>query len=194
MACDSSSLRRSQTAWRPDLRASCFVDQEVFTGPEQAKRGAWGRGGPANDCDDEAHGTAWSGRVRSPPLCTMPSVATASQKAPLHIACPGVREQPTVAHPIRSEGDSSRRGLVRERLGAESAQSCRAGRGHARSRHTHAHRRRRRKYLGMATQTLAKLRWSGDSPPFFKIGRRVLYDQTDLATWLDARKRRSTSV
>ncbi len=26
------------------------------------------------------------------------------------------------------------------------------------------------KYLGLAPQTLAKLRWSGDSPPYFKVG------------------------
>ena len=48
-------------------------------------------------------------------------------------------------------------------------------------------------YLGLAPQTLAKLRWSGDSPPFFKVGRRVLYDRADLDSWLATRKRTSTS-
>ena len=48
-------------------------------------------------------------------------------------------------------------------------------------------------YLGLATQTLAKMRWSGDSPPFFKVGRRVLYEKEELDAWLAQRKRTSTS-
>ncbi|MHB0978149.1 MAG: type IV secretion system DNA-binding domain-containing protein [Minisyncoccota bacterium] len=48
-------------------------------------------------------------------------------------------------------------------------------------------------YLGLATQTLAKLRLSGDSPPYFKVGRRVLYDRDELNAWLALRRRRSTS-
>lgn len=48
-------------------------------------------------------------------------------------------------------------------------------------------------YLGLATQTLAKMRWSGESPPFFKVGRRVLYQRDELDAWLAQRKRRSTS-
>lgn len=48
-------------------------------------------------------------------------------------------------------------------------------------------------YLGLAPQTLAKMRWSGDSPPFFKVGRRVLYERAELDAWLTQRKRRSTS-
>ncbi|MBI2409345.1 MAG: type IV secretion system DNA-binding domain-containing protein [Gemmatimonadetes bacterium] len=48
-------------------------------------------------------------------------------------------------------------------------------------------------YLGLATQTLAKMRLIGDSPPFFKVGRRVLYERADLDSWLAQRKRRSTS-
>jgi DNA helicase HerA-like ATPase len=48
-------------------------------------------------------------------------------------------------------------------------------------------------YLGLATQTLAKLRWSGDSPPYFKVGRRVLYERDELDAWLATRRRRSTS-
>ena len=48
-------------------------------------------------------------------------------------------------------------------------------------------------YLGLSVQALAKMRWSGDSPAFFKVGRRVLYDRDELETWLAKRKRRSTS-
>ena len=48
-------------------------------------------------------------------------------------------------------------------------------------------------YLGLATQTLAKMRLSGDSPPYFKVGRRVLYDRIELEAWLAQRKRKSTS-
>lgn len=48
-------------------------------------------------------------------------------------------------------------------------------------------------YLGLATQTLAKLRLSGDSPPYFQVGRKVLYERDELDAWLAQRKRRSTS-
>lgn len=48
-------------------------------------------------------------------------------------------------------------------------------------------------YLGIATQTLAKARWAGTSPPFYKVGRQVLYDHADLDQWLEIRRRRSTS-
>lgn len=49
------------------------------------------------------------------------------------------------------------------------------------------------KYLGLSVQTLAKLRWSGDSPVYCKAGRRVLYDREDMDAWINGRKRRSTS-
>jgi len=48
-------------------------------------------------------------------------------------------------------------------------------------------------YIGLAGQTLAKMRVTGDSPPFHKVGRRVLYDRADLDRWLAERRRRSTS-
>ena len=48
-------------------------------------------------------------------------------------------------------------------------------------------------YMGLATRTLAKMRLSGDSPPYFKVGRRVLYERDELVAWLAQRKRRSTS-
>jgi excisionase family DNA binding protein len=48
-------------------------------------------------------------------------------------------------------------------------------------------------YLGLGRQALAKMRLTGDSPPFFKVGRRVLYDRDELDAWLSTRKRRSTT-
>jgi type IV secretion system coupling TraD/TrwB family protein len=48
-------------------------------------------------------------------------------------------------------------------------------------------------YLSLAPQTLAKMRWDGSSPPYFKIGRQVVYDPVDLDSWLAVRRRRSTS-
>jgi predicted DNA-binding transcriptional regulator AlpA len=48
-------------------------------------------------------------------------------------------------------------------------------------------------YVGLATQTLAKLRVTGDSPPYYKVGRQVLYDRDDLDAWLNSRRGRSTS-
>jgi hypothetical protein len=47
--------------------------------------------------------------------------------------------------------------------------------------------------VGLSTSTLAKLRLSGNGPAYCKVGRRVLYRQTDLCAWLDSRARRSTS-
>ena len=48
-------------------------------------------------------------------------------------------------------------------------------------------------YIGVRPQTLAKMRVQGTSPPFHKIGSRVLYDVAELDAWIAARKRRSTS-
>jgi excisionase family DNA binding protein len=48
-------------------------------------------------------------------------------------------------------------------------------------------------YVGLAVQTLAEMRVSGESPTFHKLGRRVLYDREDLDAWLATRKRASTS-
>jgi hypothetical protein len=48
-------------------------------------------------------------------------------------------------------------------------------------------------YVGLAQQTLAKLRVIGGSPPYYKIGRQVLYDRADLDAWLAVRRRNSTS-
>ncbi len=48
-------------------------------------------------------------------------------------------------------------------------------------------------YLGLAHNTLAKLRCVGGSPVFLKLGRRVVYERAALDTWLDGRRVRSTS-
>jgi hypothetical protein len=48
-------------------------------------------------------------------------------------------------------------------------------------------------YLGIAQQTLAKLRWAGTSLPYFKVGRQVVYKRVELDAWLSTRRRRSTS-
>lgn len=47
--------------------------------------------------------------------------------------------------------------------------------------------------LGVSTSYLNKLRLTGGGPAFVKLGARVSYDPGDLAAWLDANKRRSTS-
>lgn len=47
--------------------------------------------------------------------------------------------------------------------------------------------------LGVSVSYLNKLRLSGGGPAFVKIGARVAYDPADLASWIEARKRQSTS-
>ncbi|MBI3987931.1 MAG: DNA-binding protein [Lentisphaerae bacterium] len=47
--------------------------------------------------------------------------------------------------------------------------------------------------LGIAKRTLEKYRVNGMGPRFLKLGARVLYDPQDLALWISARRRRSTS-
>ena len=49
------------------------------------------------------------------------------------------------------------------------------------------------RYLGLSARTLAKMRLSGNSPSFLKLGRRVLYRRIDLDTWLESRVARNTS-
>jgi hypothetical protein len=49
------------------------------------------------------------------------------------------------------------------------------------------------RYVGVSASTLNKLRVFGGGPVFIKLGRRVVYDPTDLDSWLMARRRRSTS-
>ena len=47
--------------------------------------------------------------------------------------------------------------------------------------------------LGCKVSTLRRWRWSGGGPPYVKIGRLVRYRPTDIAEWLAAQRRISTS-
>lgn len=47
--------------------------------------------------------------------------------------------------------------------------------------------------LGLAPQTLMIMRLRGRGPRYVKLGRRVLYDPADIATWVESNKRQSTS-
>ncbi len=46
---------------------------------------------------------------------------------------------------------------------------------------------------GIAASTWEKRRLSGDTPPYLKIGKRVLYDLETAHKWLAAHVRTSTS-
>ena len=48
--------------------------------------------------------------------------------------------------------------------------------------------------LGVQPSTLANWRWAGGGPPYLKVGGRVRYRLHDLAKWLDAQARSSTSA
>lgn len=48
-------------------------------------------------------------------------------------------------------------------------------------------------YTGMSVSWLNKARLRGDGPPFFKVGRSVLYNREDLDAWLVSKRVRSTS-
>lgn len=47
--------------------------------------------------------------------------------------------------------------------------------------------------LGLSESTLAKMRLSGDGPPYSKLGRRVVYLPDDIDTWIASNRFRSTS-
>ncbi len=47
--------------------------------------------------------------------------------------------------------------------------------------------------VGLAPQTLNKLRCVGGGPPYYKHSRKVVYCARDLDEWLQSRLRRSTS-
>ena len=49
------------------------------------------------------------------------------------------------------------------------------------------------KILGISKSTLSKWRITGQSPPYLKIGKKILFRQSDLDKWLDCRRRLSTS-
>jgi len=48
-------------------------------------------------------------------------------------------------------------------------------------------------FLALSKSWLAKLRLTGDGPPYVKLGRRVRYRFSDLEAWLHGQVRRSTS-
>ena len=47
-------------------------------------------------------------------------------------------------------------------------------------------------WVGLSPRTLARMRVTGDGPPYAKWGRRVIYDRFDLDDWVARRKRRFT--
>jgi len=47
---------------------------------------------------------------------------------------------------------------------------------------------------GVSASTWNKRRLTGDSPPFFKIGRSVRYKRDDVEEWLGLRSMTSTST
>jgi hypothetical protein len=111
-----------------------------------------------------------------------------------------------VARETMGDGDSNRmRFLTPEGFVAFLEEVAPVAQGHKRRSRTNVAPARQEKtsgliaadraaaYLGIRTQTLAKMRVEGSSPPFHKIGSRVLYDVAELDAWIAARKRRSTS-
>jgi predicted DNA-binding transcriptional regulator AlpA len=44
-------------------------------------------------------------------------------------------------------------------------------------------------FLNLGQSTLAKLRATGEGPPFRKLGRSVRYSRDDLQAWADAHTR-----
>jgi hypothetical protein len=47
-------------------------------------------------------------------------------------------------------------------------------------------------YCGLAKQTMAQMRCTGNGPVFTKVGRRAFYFRSDLDAWIKARRFRST--
>ncbi len=48
-------------------------------------------------------------------------------------------------------------------------------------------------WIGVAPNTLAKWRLSGRGPPFSKIGRRIIYQRSEIEAWLARNRFNSTS-
>jgi len=48
--------------------------------------------------------------------------------------------------------------------------------------------------LALPKNTLAKMRVTGDGPPFHKLGKRVRYSMADLDAWLKARRYSNTTL
>ncbi|WP_425418449.1 helix-turn-helix transcriptional regulator [Oricola indica] len=47
--------------------------------------------------------------------------------------------------------------------------------------------------LSLSKSTLAKMRLSGRSPKYIKLGRRVAYRQSDLQDWIETQSFNSTA-
>ncbi len=47
--------------------------------------------------------------------------------------------------------------------------------------------------LSLSVKTLRRWRWAGKGPRFLKLGAAVRYDQGDLAAFIEAGRRTSTS-
>ena len=48
-------------------------------------------------------------------------------------------------------------------------------------------------FLDVKVPTLRRWRWSGDGPPFIKLGGAVRYRRSDLEAFIEAKLRTSTS-
>lgn len=48
--------------------------------------------------------------------------------------------------------------------------------------------------VGLSPATLNTLRSRGGGPPFYKLGRRVVYRVADLRAWLDSKQVTSTAM
>ncbi|ANY78466.1 hypothetical protein BB934_09675 [Microvirga ossetica] len=48
-------------------------------------------------------------------------------------------------------------------------------------------------YLGLGKSTLDKLRLTGGGPAYSQLGKRVVYDPSDLEAWFAQHKRSNTS-
>lgn len=48
-------------------------------------------------------------------------------------------------------------------------------------------------YSGFSAGTLCNMRTAGDTPPYVKVGRKVMYDLNLFDDWLAVRSRTSTS-
>ncbi len=49
------------------------------------------------------------------------------------------------------------------------------------------------RFIGAATQTLARWRCEGGGPDFIRVGRKIMYGRDDLIGWMSARRVSSTS-
>jgi predicted DNA-binding transcriptional regulator AlpA len=49
------------------------------------------------------------------------------------------------------------------------------------------------RFLSLSQSTLAKMRLSGNTPRFVKLGRRVAYRQDDLERWIEGQSFQSTA-